>query len=90
MHMSVKPIDGYTKIEDVSVKLLEWKFTKKSARNGIYYKGSYTDIDIECSLLGFTNNERTAVIEFNGNEHCINIAYLRDMQKRKFKMDKEC
>jgi len=48
----------------------------------IYYNGIYTQIPKECEIVGYVDLD-IAVIEIDGNLHCISTDFLKEMQPTK-------
>lgn len=73
-------------VEDKLAKLKEYKLLSAKATDPekkFYYKGLYVDKAVNCSILGYLDND-VLVIEVEGNLHSIRGEYLKQMQDTNF------
>ena len=60
---------------------------KAESAEGILYAGAFTAEPVPCAVQGYTETG-AAVIEITGELHCINPAYLAEMQPKKVRVKK--
>ena len=81
----IHPSSGWCKFNNPEIKLhymKKWRLIapKATSIKTIIYSGAFVEQPTVCNLVGHIN-DITAVIDVQGELHCINPDYLSDMQK---------
>lgn len=68
-------------------KLKEWGLISDKALviKQLLYKGAFTNGPVPCEVIGYVDDNEI-IISVNGEEHSIMPDYLKDMQKKDFKL----